>query len=245
MCLTTASARTLLPSVPWAQLLPRSWTRRAFDGPSATQEPKCSGRIVVCAATLAAKRPTRTANTRICLRMYPAWLDADRLLLVPGLFNGSGRGGPGRSLGTVYGDAVHALQIGGDTSINPFGDPLAVLRLLQELLIRRVAEEGDLRKDRGHIRANEYDKRRLANTAIPDRLRRLLNTFCQGVLNVLSQFLGLVDFLGTRDFLDQIFQVVDAVVGRGVFACCDFHGFGGAFQVEVIGFHPARAVIGT
>ena len=59
---------------------------------------------------------------------YP--LDADRLLLVPGLFNCGDRRRTGGSRHAVYGYAVHALEVRNDSSVDALGYALTVLGLL-------------------------------------------------------------------------------------------------------------------
>src|SRR4249919_1876117 len=97
------------------------------------------------AALSSAKPQTKSDSRRIpCYR-----LDTNRLPLVPGLFNWSDCSGPARTAFAirVQRHAVHALQIARHALVEPFRNPLAVFRLLQQFLVGRIAEERNFRKD--------------------------------------------------------------------------------------------------
>src|ERR1700757_4239309 len=219
------SLSTCSPLVPGASGVPKSLVCRVFEGPLASHDPKRSGNTVFCAEA-PAQRTTANTNTTISFRMTTCYLDATRLLLVPGLFNCGHDGGAIRPRGTVYRHAVHALQIGRDTLENALCYPLAMLGLLQQLFIRWVAEERYLGEDGRHIRPDQHHKRCLAHAAVPDRPGCALNSFGKGVLNVFRQFFGLIDLLRARNSFHQIFQVVDALLRDRVFPGGDFHVLG-------------------
>src|SRR6266571_6195194 len=99
-------------------------------------------------------------------------LDTTRLVLVARLFNRRLARAPHAWFhGQIDGHAVHALQVADDTLIQPFGHFLPLLWLLQQLLVRWIAQEGNLREDRRHVRADEHNERRFPHAARSEERR--------------------------------------------------------------------------
>src|ERR1700721_2678610 len=68
--------------------------------------------------------------------------------------------------GLVHGEAVQAVEIGGNTAVKAVRHALALVGLAEQSLIARIADEGNFREHRRHIRANQYDKRGFLHAAV-------------------------------------------------------------------------------
>src|SRR5690348_14109129 len=174
-----------------------------------------------------------------------SFLDTRISVLVAGFLFASGdTGARGDRCGPlVDGHAVQALEVIGHALVNAFGDLLPFQRLFKLLFVPGIAQEGDLREDRRHVRADQHHERRLADAAVLGRAGGPENVLAQRNLNVLSEFAGLVDFLRTRNVAYQILKIVNSLVGSGIFARGHFHSFGRAAQVQVVGFDAARILV--
>src|SRR5438874_2527336 len=91
------------------------------------------------------------------------------------------------SWGKVHGHAVHVLQVAGNALKQTFGQFLTLFGLLQELFVGGIAEEGNLREDRRHVRADEHHKRRFAHATVSYAPAELLNSLRERVLDVLGK----------------------------------------------------------
>src|SRR5258707_8718670 len=83
----------------------------------------------------------------------------------------------------VDGETVGVLKVGLNTTIQSFGNALAVFRLLQPLLIGSIGNKGDLRKYRGHMCPDQHNEWSFANSAAPVPVIRDFHSSCQRVLN--------------------------------------------------------------
>src|ERR1700687_1510580 len=128
--LSPDSPRILSPAIQRSRLFTSSCALRVFAGSSASHVPKRSGSTLVC-ANAPADIPAANTDTAISFRITTFSLDANSLLLVPGLFHCGDHGGAIGPFATVHRNAVHALQIRGNSLINSLRNALPVLRLLQ------------------------------------------------------------------------------------------------------------------
>src|ERR1700739_1086809 len=135
-------------------------------GAEAFQPANEDGRIPCAAAGCAAmakqNSPRQTQTSR---RITPLDLDTESLLRVPGSRYSSGVVvGCGASL-LLGGEAVGALQVAFNSLVKPFGNPLAILGLLEPLLVARVRKKGNFSEYGWHIGADQHDERCLADAA--------------------------------------------------------------------------------
>ena len=84
-----------------------------------------------------------------------------------------------------------------------------------------VADEANLGKNGGHIRADEHHERRLLDPAIDS------GAFSRGKrsIDVLRQFARLIDLVAQHDLLDEVLQLMNGTLAGRIFARRRFKGF--------------------
>src|SRR5262249_39960178 len=77
---------------------------------------------------------------------------------------------PGRSklLRASHLNPTESLSIARDPAVEGFSDALTVFSRAQLALVGWIAHKGNLREDRGHIRADEHNKGRLLHSTVFD-----------------------------------------------------------------------------
>ncbi len=110
-------------------------------------------------------------------------LDAGILLVVP-VWRHWSRAIFGDEPGFVHGEAVQAVEVVCNTAIKAIGHALALVGLAEQSLIARIADEGDFRKHRRHIRANQHDERRFLHAAVVLFLAHGLEAARKRILNI-------------------------------------------------------------
>src|SRR5579862_6641705 len=101
-------------------------------------------------------------------------------------------------------EAVQTPQIGGDSAIEPVGDPLALDWLAQQALVVRIAHEGDFRKHGRHVRADQHHEGSFLHASVSFLVAHELQPLAQRILDISRKFLGFLHLLVPRNFLDQI-----------------------------------------
>src|SRR5438093_8506793 len=109
--------------------------------------------------------------------------------------------------------SAQGLCVGSYTVEESNGNCLAVSRSLDLALFLRIADKRNLRKNRRHVGANQYDKWRLFHSTIrPGPFARR-----HGVLNMLCELARFIDFVSQHDLLHQVLQFMDRSLRCGVF----------------------------
>src|SRR4029077_3065728 len=156
-------------------------------------------------------------NSRMRRRMNTLLLDTTILLGVSaGSYRGVVVGNEPRRL--VVGEAVEAVEVGGNAVVEPVGDALALVALAEEVFVTRIADEGNLRKHGGHVGADQHDERSFLHATILLALAHSLQTLRERILDVVGQFLRFFDFFVSRDFLDDVLQIVERSLRERIFA---------------------------
>ncbi len=110
---------------------------------------------------------------------------------------------------------------------------------LQQAFVTRIADEGNLRKNRGHVRADQHHKRRFFHSAIPLVAADELKPLRERILNVAGELFGFLDFVVARNLLDDVLQIVHGFLRERVFARRYFHGVRRGREIQVVGFDSA------
>ena len=108
----------------------------------------------------------------------------------------------------IGGEAVQVTEIAGDSAKKAIRDSLALVGFLKEALIIGITDEGNLRKNRGHVCADENHERRFFHAAVPLIATYELKALGKRILDVASKLLGFLNFGVARNFLDQVLQIV-------------------------------------
>src|SRR5580704_2747544 len=107
---------------------------------------------------------------------------------------------------------LHSAQpahVLGDSTVERFGDALAVFGGPQSTLVAGIADERNLRQDRRHVGPNENDKGRLLDSAVANSRTLRGQSAVQRTLDIGGELTRFVDLFLQRDLLDQILEFVD------------------------------------
>src|SRR5579883_409799 len=106
----------------------------------------------------------------------------------------------------ILGDAhtTQAANVAGHSTVQRLGDTLAILRVAQFASVVWIGEKGNFRKDRWHIRANQYYKRRLLDAPVFQAWVPILKSGVEALLHVEGELTRFADLVLERDLLYQI-----------------------------------------
>src|SRR5450759_389179 len=101
-------------------------------------------------------------------------------------------------------EVAEALGVLGDAAIERLRQSLAVIRLLQQRLLARVAQKADFGQHAGHVGADQHHKRSLLDAAVllPGQVARRERK--KSGLDAAGEFAGFVEFLVQRDLLNDV-----------------------------------------
>src|SRR5262249_3484115 len=99
-----------------------------------------------------------------------------------------------------------------------------VFRRAQLALVGWIAHKGNLREDRGHIRADEHNKGRLLHSTVFDSRTLRCLACMKRLLYVGGELARFIDLVLERDLLHQVLQLVEGGLGHRLLTSRYFKG---------------------
>ena len=97
----------------------------------------------------------------------------------------------------------------------------------------------------GHVGADQNHEGRFLDATIAQSRIAFFEVGVERLLHIRGELAGLVNFVFQRDFFYQAGELVNGLVGDGVFAGGDFQRVRRSREVEVVGFYAAGGRVGA